>query len=92
MLCTGCCEIPAVLKPISLFHGILKKWRQQGVKTVDDIAKRAGIYKAKKKRNTSQKSSQYNAKPNAFNSFQQKDMSAELDEMEQLFLDEINSH
>ena len=63
-----------------------------GVKTVDDIAKASTEYHEAKKRNTSQKSSQYNAKPNAFNSFQQKDMSAELDEMEQLFLDEINSH
>lgn len=73
-------------------NGILKKWQQQDVKTVDDIAKASTEYHEAKKRNTSQKSSQYNAKPNAFNSFQQKDMSAELDEMEQLFLDEINSH
>lgn len=72
-------------------NGILKRWQKQGVKTIRDIQKATNAYHENKKKEQSQKSNQYNVRPNAFNSFQQKDMSAQLDEMEQLFLDEINS-
>uniref|UniRef100_UPI003FF1207B DnaD domain protein n=1 Tax=Coprococcus sp. TaxID=2049024 RepID=UPI003FF1207B len=71
-------------------NGILKRWKKQGVKSIDDIEKASNQFHEDKKK-SSQKANQYTVKPNAFNSFQQKDMSSALDEMEQLFLDEINS-
>lgn len=68
-------------------NGILENWHKNGVKSLKDIAKLDKDYQEKKQQihNNSSKS-----KPTAFGTFANKDMSDALDEMEQLFLDEIN--
>ncbi len=77
---------------IKYVNGILTKWHDKGIKTLSDIQKSDDEYHLNNAKRITQKSNQYAVKPNAFNSFKQKDMSSELDEMEQLFLDEINSN
>ncbi len=87
----GVLQKPNIDNIIPYVNGILTKWHDAGIKTIADIEKSDNEYHSNKAKSSSQKSNQYVVKPNAFNSFKQKDMSAELDEMEQLFLDEINS-
>lgn len=76
---------------IKYVNGILSNWHEKGVKTLKDVEEADNEFHASKNKNLSQKTNQYVYKPNALNSFPQRDVSTQLDEMEQLFLDEINS-
>jgi DnaD/phage-associated family protein len=68
-------------------NGILENWRKAGVTNVKDIEKLDKEHMEAKSKQTTR----YTPKANSFSTFSQKDMSDELAQMEQLFLDEINT-
>jgi DnaD/phage-associated family protein len=69
---------------------ILDDWSKKGVKSISDIdALDKQFYETREKEKASKKTASGNRK-NSFNTFEQTDMSSQLDEMEKLLLDEIN--
>lgn len=70
---------------------ILDDWSKKGVHTINDVEQiDKQFYETKEKERAARKISNP-ARKNSFNTFEQTDMSDKLDEMEKLFLEEINS-
>lgn len=88
------CKRAVIAKPNSAnfayVNGILENWYKNGVKSIRDIDKLDKEY-AKQKAQTRGQAAKVTSKPNSFGTFASRDMGDELDEMEQLFLSEINS-
>ncbi len=88
------CKKAVIARPNSAnfayVNGILENWYKNGVKSIRDIDKLDKEY-AKQKAQTNGQAAKVTNKPNAFGTFASRDMDDELDEMEQLFLSEINS-
>ena len=73
----------------SYIDGILNNWNKNGVRTLTDIENMDKLFAAKKQ-NAIKASSVAKAK-NGFNNFPQTKLDDELDEMEKLFLKEVNA-
>lgn len=88
------CKKAVIAKPNSAnfayVNGILENWYKNGVKSIRDIDKLDKEY-AKQKAQVRGQTAKVTNKPNSFGTFASRDMGDELDEMEQLFLSEINS-
>lgn len=87
------CERAIAAKPSSAnfayINGILDNWNKNNVKSIADIEALDRAFASKAKRHTGKTSSSINA--NGFNSFAQTKLDDQLDEMEQLFLKEVNN-
>ncbi|MBP3327185.1 MAG: DnaD domain protein [Coprococcus sp.] len=88
------CKKAVIAKPNSAnfayVNGILENWYKNGVKSIRDIDKLDREY-ANQKSQARGQAAKVMTKPNSFGAFASRDMGDELDEMEQLFLNEINS-
>lgn len=88
------CKKAVIAKPNSAnfayVNGILENWYKNGVKSIRDIDKLDREYASQKSQARGQTAKVMN-KPNSFGTFASRDMGDEIDEMEQLFLSEINS-
>jgi DnaD/phage-associated family protein len=70
---------------------ILDDWSKKGVKSISDIdVLDKQFYESRENEKAAKKNSAVSRK-NSFNTFEQTDMSSQLDEMEKLLLEEINS-
>lgn len=87
------CERAVAAKPSSAnfayINGILDNWNKNNVKSIADIEALDKTFASKIKRSTGKTSGSMN--PNSFNSFSQTKLDEQLDEMEQLFLKEVNN-
>ena len=86
------CEKALIISPASVnfpyLNAIFENWYKNGVHNKDDVERLDREYMSKKKPKASSKPV---AKVvNGFNSFEQKKLDDELDEMEELFLNEVN--
>lgn len=87
------CEKAVLNNPTSInfayINAILENWNKNGVRTKADIERLDKEFLKRKKVNTG--AEQFSAKVvNGFNNFEQKKLDDELDEMEKLFLNEVN--
>lgn len=87
------CERAIAAKPSSAnfayINGILDNWNKNNVKSIADIDELDKVFASKVKRNTGKAGGSMNT--NSFNSFAQTKLDDQLDEMEQLFLKEVNN-
>lgn len=85
------CEKAIISSPNSAnfayINAILESWNKNGIRTKADIEKLNKDYFSNKNNNKTYTNSK---KPNSFNNFEQKKLDDELDEMEKLFLKEVN--
>ena len=87
------CEKAVFNNPTSInfayINAILENWNKNGVRTKADIERLDKEFLKRKKANTGEE--QFSAKVvNGFKNFEQKKLDDELDEMEKLFLNEVN--
>lgn len=85
------CEKAIISSPNSAnfayINAILESWSKKGISTKADIEKLNKEYISKRNNSTAFSNSK---RANGFNNFEQKKLDDELDEMEQLFLKEVN--
>lgn len=88
------CQRAILAKPHSAnfayINGILENWHKHNIKTLRDIEKMDKSFHEQKAQAGAQ-NTRSKSKSTSFGNFENKDMSKELDEMEQLFLKEINT-
>ncbi|MGN0394512.1 MAG: DnaD domain protein [Coprococcus sp.] len=88
------CKKAVIAKPNSVnfayVNGILENWYKKGVKSIRDIENLDKEFQQQKAQ-AAIPNSKASAKPNSFGTFAARDMGNEIDEMEQLFLSEINT-
>ncbi len=88
------CQKAIIARPNSAnfayVNGILENWYKNGVKSIKDIEKLDKEFHQKKSQQ-GEYEKRPSGKPNSFATFAARDMKNEIDEMEQLFLSEINS-
>ncbi len=86
------CEKAILAQPgsatLPYINGILENWSKNNVKTLADVEKQDKEFAAKNARNAANKGSVNNV--SNFNNFKQTNMDDKLDEMEHLFLREVN--
>lgn len=87
------CEKAILAKPnsatLSYINGILDNWHKSNIKTLDDIEKLDKEFAAKTAKAQALKATGTDG-TKGFNTFKQTRMDDQLDEMEQLFLQEVN--
>lgn len=87
------CEKAIIAKPntvtLSYINGILENWNKSNIKTLDDIEKLDKEFATKTAKAQALKATGTDS-AKGFNTFKQTRMDDQLDEMEQLFLQEVN--